>query len=129
MPASRKRVTLGDLIDQLSKNKADLELVHNREKELKEAGDKIRVQILEMMDAQGKLTRAAGKSAQVQVVDKVLPQVVDWDKFYDYIYTNRFIHLLQKRPSVPGCTELFETSGDIPGVEKFTKRDVTLRSL
>lgn len=126
---AKKAPTLGDLIDKLAKIKAEVEVANNELKAVKEREDKAKKEILEMMDAQGKLTRAAGKAAQVILREQVLPQVVDWDKLYGFIYEKRYLHLLQRRVSVPGFTELFETLGDVPGVEKFTKRDVTLRSL
>ena len=70
-----------------------------------------------------------GKLASFTIGTSAVPQVKDWDLFYKYIYKNKFGHLLERRPSVTGCRELFDTKGNITGVEKFTKRKINLRGV
>lgn len=67
-------------------------------------------------------TNGGGKLATVSVTESVVPNVQDWDSFYKYIARMKYYHLLERRPSVTGCRELFETKGAIPGVMPFTKR-------
>lgn len=118
---------LGPLIDKLAKKRAEIEVASNKVKKLQEDYDDLKKRYIEAAQKEG-VTAAKGSGFMATVIEKVVPQVVDWEKFQEYIYANRFIHLLQRRPSTPGCTELFAL-GEIPGVEKFTKVDVSLRSI
>jgi hypothetical protein len=119
--------TIGGLIDKLYANRKEISDLEAKKKALKKEAEDIESRALSLMDAQG-TTRGAGKNAQALVNDKVTPHVVDWDKFYEFIHENRFYHLLHRRPSSQSCVELFENGEQIPGVEKFTKRQVNLRS-
>jgi hypothetical protein len=123
-----KKVTLGSLIDALFAQRAEIKVVEAQKKELEEQAEAIEARLIEKADSE-KLTGGRGTTCQASVNDVVVPQVVDWDKYYDFIHENRWYHLLQRRPSVPGCRELFEAGKDIPGVEKFVRRRVNLRGL
>ena len=50
-----------------------------------------------------------------------VPQVEDWDQFHEFIRANGFFHLLDKRPSVSGCREMFMRDEVIPGVNPFDR--------
>jgi hypothetical protein len=65
----------------------------------------------------------------VSITESVRPSVENWDDFYRFIHRHKYYHLLDRRPSVTGCRELFETKGNIPGVVPFTKRKINLRSI
>jgi hypothetical protein len=82
---------------------------------------------MEQMDREG-TTKGGGKSATVSASESVVPQVTDWEAFYKFIHRMKWYHLLERRPSVTGCRELFETKGAIPGVMPFTKRKLTFTS-
>ena len=84
--------------------------------------------LLEQMDREG-TTKGGGKSATVSVNESVVPQVEDWDSFYAFIIKKKYTHLLERRPSVTGCRELFETKGAIPGVKPFIKRKLNFTSV
>lgn len=122
-----KPPTIGSLIDKLHAKKLEIKEAEAAKKKLEEEADELKAKIIDRMAEQG-MKAGTGKLAAATVNEKVVPQVTDWDKFYAFIYENRFFHLLQRRPSTPGCTELFETQ-EIPGVERFRKVDVNLRSL
>lgn len=83
--------------------------------------DEVEKALFEQMDKEG-TTNGGGKTATVSVVESIVPNVKDWDSFYKYIARMKYFHLLERRASVSGCRELFETKGAIPGVEPFTKR-------
>lgn len=83
--------------------------------------------LLELLDKEG-ITKAAGKRATVSISENIKPSVEDWDRFYAYIQRNKAWHLLERRPSVSGCNELFELKGAIPGVVPFKKRQVNMRN-
>ncbi len=84
--------------------------------------------LMEAADEQG-ITAGKGSKASFTLGESIVPQVSDWGAFYKFIYKNGYGHLLERRPSVTACRELFETKGAIPGVEKFTKRRINLRTI
>lgn len=119
--------TLGSLTDKmhvLRENKRGLE---EQVKKIEEEYRELEMKLIELLDDQG-TDRGAGKTATCTVSESIVPQVTDWDAFYKYIQRNKYWHLLERRPSVTGCRELFETKGVIPGVEKFKRRRINLRS-
>lgn len=97
-------------------------------KQLTEKMSIIEGKLIECMDAEG-ITKATGKKATVSISEQIRPNVQDWDQFYAYIHKNKFYHLLERRPSVSGCQELFETKGKVPGVVPFTARRINMRAL
>ena len=119
--------TVGSKIDHLhvlreKRRQLEKEIEHiNKEFSIIE-GD-----LLRQMQAEG-LEKAGGKFASAAIVDSVKPTIEDWDLFYNYIKKNDYFHLLERRPSVTGCRELFETKGKIPGVVPFTIQKVSLRN-
>lgn len=84
--------------------------------------------LIELMDQQN-ITKSTGSKATVSISTSVKPSVEDWDAFYAYIHRNKYYHLLERRPSVTGCRELFDTKGKIPGVVPFTQRKLNIRSV
>ena len=84
--------------------------------------------LIEQMDQQN-ITKSTGSKATVLISTSVKPSVEDWDAFYAYIHKNKYYHLLERRPSVTGCRELFDTKGKIPGVVPFTQRKLNIRSV
>ncbi len=126
--ATPKKFTIGALIDRLAAKNREIKAKEQERKALEEEAEKLESQIMERMDAEQTAT-GSGKTATATINESVVPQVVDWDKFYDYIYQNRWFHLLQRRPSTPGCRELFESGKAVPGVDPFKKRKINLRSL
>ena len=80
------------------------------------------------MKAEG-VSASRGNMASFSFSESIVPQVEDWDRFYAYISRHKYFHLLDRRPSVAGCRELFETKGSIPGVVPFTKQKYNLNTL
>ena len=84
--------------------------------------------LIEQMDQQN-ITKSTGSKATVSISTSVKPSVEDWDAFYAYIHKNKYYHVLERRPSVTGCRELFDHKGAIPGVVPFTQRKLNIRSV
>ena len=98
------------------------------ERQLEELEAEIRFKEMELMasmDAQG-ISKVTGMSATVSVSESVKPSVEDWPEFEEYIHANRYFHLLERRPSVLGCRELFEKNGRIPGVVPYIQRKLRM---
>lgn len=83
------------------------------------------MELLSQLDAQ-QVTKVTGKMATVSISESVKPSVEDWSEFENYIHDNRYYHLLERRPSVLGCREIFEKVGRIPGVVPYVQRKVRM---
>lgn len=121
------KATIGSLSDELHAVREKKRGLEEQIKALDEQYKELELKLIELADEQG-TTTGKGKLASFTVNDTTVPQVTNWDDFYKFIHKNKYWHLLERRPSVTGCRELFDTKGAIPGVEKFTKRRVNLRS-
>jgi len=125
---STKLDTIGKKIDTMWKLREQVRKYEQEIKLLNEERDGIERELLEQMDKEG-VTKSSGGKASVTVSENVKPSVEDWDAFYKYIHRMKMYHLLERRPSVSGCRELFEKRGKIPGVVPFVQRQITMRTI
>jgi hypothetical protein len=112
---------IGAKIDLRQVIKSDKEEVQKLVDQLTAELDAVEKALFEQMEKEG-TTNGGGKSATVSIVESVVPNVKDWNAFYAFIARMKYFHLLERRPSVSGCRELFETKGAIPGVEPFNRK-------
>ena len=96
-------------------------------KELEHSMGALQQELIEQMSAEN-ISASRGRKASVSLTTSVVPNVEDWDDFYKFIRRKNWFHLLERRPSVTGCRELFERRGLIPGVVPFTKTTLNLRA-
>lgn len=96
-------------------------------KELEKQMSTLQQELITQMQTEG-ITASKGKKASISISDNIVPQVEDWDAFYEFIRKKKWFHLLERRPSVSGCRELFEKNGRIPGVMPFNKITLNLRT-
>lgn len=120
-------MTIGEMTDKLHEVRERKRAAEEVVKAIEEEYQALEAKLLEAADAQQTAT-GKGKKASFSINESVLPQVKDWDVFWKFIGKHKYFHLLERRPSVTGCRELFDTKGAIPGVERFTKRKINLRS-
>jgi hypothetical protein len=120
--------TIGELADKLHGIRERKRALEEQVKAVSEEYELAETELFTLADAQ-QTTTGKGKLASFSIGDSVVPQVKDWDAFYKFILKNKWPHLLERRPSVTGCRELFDTKGAIPGVDKFTKRKINLRGV
>lgn len=118
---------IGGKIDALHHLREQKRLLEERLKGIGEEMDRAELELIAEMDKAG-LVRSTGNTATVSITSSIRPNVENWDEFYRYINRNKYYHLLERRPSVAGCRELFETKGVIPGVVPFTQRRLNMRS-
>jgi hypothetical protein len=126
--SAAKGPSIGKLIDQLHAKKGEIKLKDAEKKALEEEAERLELQIMERLDAEETGT-GSGKNAAATINEMVVPHVEDWERLYKFIHDNEYYHLLQRRPSTPGCRELFEQGKQIDGVVPFTKRTLNLRSI
>jgi hypothetical protein len=74
-------------------------------------------------------TGVAGKVARVTIVPKEIPQANDWGKLYAYIKKQDAFDLLQRRLSNGAVEERWENGIEIPGVEKFNTKTVSINKV
>ena len=120
--------TVGAKIDALHALREEKRLLEEQVKAKAQEIDLAENDLIEQMDQQN-ITKSTGSKATVSISTSVKPSVEDWDAFYAYIHKNKYYHLLERRPSVTGCRELFDTKGKIPGVVPFTQRKLNIRSV
>lgn len=121
------KLTLAQLGDKMHEVREEKRALEEQVKVKEEEYKALEILLIEALDEQG-MTKGDGKQANFTISESTVPQVTNWDDFYRYIHKNKYWHLLERRPSVTGCRELFDTKGAIPGVEKFTKRRINLRT-
>lgn len=112
-----------DRIFELRKKKAELESA------VKDVEGQIADLDSELMEALEKagIERTATKKGTVSVSTSVVAQVTDWDALWNYIYKNKYGHLLQRRISDPAYRELLEHGKKVPGTEPFSKKRLNYR--
>ena len=74
-------------------------------------------------------TGVAGHIAKVQIIPKSTPQCKDWDKLYAFILKTRRLEMLQRRLSIEAINEYIDAGKNVPGIEIFNYKDVSLTKL
>ena len=120
--------TVGAKIDSLHALREEKRQLEELLKAKAQEIDLMENELIDLMDAQN-ITKSTGLKATVSITTSTKPSVEDWDAFYAFIHKHRYYHLLERRPSVTGCRELFDTKGKIPGVVPFTQRKLNIRSV
>ena len=120
--------TVGAKIDALHALREDKRQLEELLKAKAQEIDLMENELIELMDQQN-ISKSTGTKATVSITTSTKPSVEDWDAFYAFIHKNKYYHLLERRPSVTGCRELFDTKGKIPGVVPFTQRKLNIRSV
>lgn len=117
--------TIGAKIDRLFELREEQRALEKKVDEIKESRNALEQDLLVQMQAEG-VSKSTGKCATAAISTSIKPQVEDWDRFYGFIHRHKYFHLLERRPSVTGCRELFETKGKIPGVVPFSVNTIRL---
>jgi len=117
----------GTLSDQLFKLREQKRAHEEAASQLSKQMSLIEGELLKTMTLDG-ITKATGKYATVSIKEQDTYKVDDWDQFYEYIRKHKAWHLLERRPSVTGCREMFELKGKLPGVVpgSFKKINMTV---
>lgn len=77
-------------------------------------------------------TGVAGKLVRVSITTKNVPQVADWDKFYEYVAKNRTkggFALLNKAVNAKAVNEIWDAGKTVPGVDSFTAVSLSVNKL
>ena len=118
--------TMAQLVEKMLEIRDERRRISKRDKELIDDFRSLELEVFIQLDEQG-MEKASTSAGTASINETVLPQVVDWDKFYQYMIDNDSLHLLQKRPAAAAFRELNESGETIDGVEPYTQRSIGLR--
>ena len=100
--------------------------IGTRDKELVEKWRSLEMELITRLDEQGML-KASTVTGTASITETVVPQVVDWEAVYEHIKETGDFYLLQKRPAAAAFRELQASGIEIPGMEPYTKKTISLR--
>lgn len=126
-PLENSPLTLGGIIDKLSEIREARRALNERDKELSKEFELLKTELLARYEAEG-TNSASGHVATASVTRTVVPTVKNWDLLYAYILETGQLHLLEKRVATGAFREVNNAGSEIPGVEPFTKTDISLRN-
>ena len=123
-----KVLTLGALADQIHAKREAKRLLDAKMKEIEEEIRELEESIFAAMDAQG-TTKAEGKKAGLSISSRTIANVVDWDSLWPWVAKTKSFYMIQKRVNDTTYREMLEFGKKVPGVQPFTKRSLSVRSL
>lgn len=123
---SSPQLTTSDIIAKMAEVRDERRRIATRDKELVAEWRNLEMELLTRLDEQGML-KASTSDGTASITETVLPQVVDWDAVYNHIQETGDFFLLQKRPAAAAFRELHQSGQAIPGIEAYTKREISLR--
>jgi hypothetical protein len=133
-PAAKKVVerinpkNLGALIDSIWAEREKKRALEAQVKTQEELISTLEVALLERMDKEG-VDKSTGRKATVSISTSIKANIVDWDALCGFVKKHGYFHLFHRRVADEAARELFETKGQVPGLEPFTKRKVNIRTL
>jgi hypothetical protein len=126
MTESSPAVATSDIIERIVANKTRRAEIAAEDKKLVDEFRSLEMEMLVRLDEQG-MTKASTVLGTVSITETVLPQVTDWDQVYEHIRDTGDFYLLQKRPAAAAFRELHEAGIEIPGIDPYTKKAISLR--
>jgi hypothetical protein len=121
-------MNIGEQIDNMRRLKIEIDRVNEVLRELQEERARLESQLLQQFDAAG-VSKATGSLATVSISERVVPNVEDWDVFWEFIKDQNAPYLLERRPAAVAYREMLENMGEIPGTKPFIKRTLNMRKL
>lgn len=120
---------VGELIDIYYRVREERKIIRERDKELTRKMDVLQLAIIEKLDAE-RSDLGRGKVATGSVQENIIGTMKDYESFSQFVYRHKALHLLDKRINSAAYRKELEVRGEVPGVEPFTKRvlSVTKRS-
>ena len=119
---------IGDVITAKAKIKEQLDALSAQEKELKEQDKELDRKLFTMMDKDG-ISRTANDFFSASINTDTVPNVTDWDKFYEHCLDTEQLTLFQRRVTSTACKELWAAGESIPGIEQREIRRINFRKL
>jgi len=123
-----KMTKLNELIDQMNAKREAMRECRATEKQLKGQYDELELRLISTLDDVG-TEYARGSTASATITEQTVPVIDDWGKVCEWIIDNDALYLVHRRVSSGPWKELQDAGQDVPGIEPFTKRGISLRKL
>lgn len=120
------QVPTSDIIARLVEVRDERRRIARRDEELVTEWRSLEMELMVRLEEQG-MTKASTADGTASITETELPQVVDWEALHAYIQETGDFHLMQKRPAAAAFRELFQSGIEVPGVEKYTQKSISLR--
>ena len=121
-------MNINELIEARAEVKTSLEDVTKQTKILQAAKEDLDYQLIQRLEEQG-LARTATDQASVSINTSIVPDVVDWDALYEFIFATKDITLLQRRVSSTTYKELLKLGDNAPGLQPREGKRINFRTL
>lgn len=121
-------MNINELIEARSEVKTSMEALTNSLKDLQASKDNLDYQLIGALEEQG-LSRTANDKASVSINTSTVPNVVDWDAFYEFIFSTKDENLLQRRPSSTAYKEFLKMGIEVPGLEPREVKRINFKTL
>ena len=124
-PSNSATMKLGACADELGVIRESLSELHRQEKALDERRSLLEARLIEELpasDADG----ICGRAFRATVVSSRVPSLKDWDALTKHVKRTGAFELFQRRLSREAVEERWATGKQVPGVEGFTVKKVSL---
>jgi ribonuclease HII len=118
--------TTPELIDRMFELRDSKRLREAQIKELTSEIDEIKFELIGRFQSDGTEVTATAK-ATASITETTVPNVTNWDQYYEFIKQEDAFYLLEKRPSTAAWRELHNSGQTPPGTAAFVKYDINLR--
>ena len=119
---------LAECADLLYTTRQDRLALQKIVEELERRETQLKEQIIAHLPA-SQATGIAGKVARATIVPKTIPRATDWAAIFKYIKKADAFDLVQRRLSDAAVNERWEHGIEIPGVERFNTKTVSLNKV
>lgn len=118
---------LHEIARQLKDVKQQIKGKNEQLKTLKAQQAELEVELLEkMQEAEVDQIRFNGVGT-ISIRETIVPNVTDWEAFYEFITKNNAPYMLERRPSASAFRDYLDMhEATPPGVEPFTKKAISL---
>ena len=114
------------IIQKMADIREERRRIADRDKELVAEWRALEMELITRYEEQG-VQKATTDAGTASITEMVVPQVVDWDAVYEHIRETGDFYLLQKRPAAAAFRELHESGIEVPGIQPYTKKTISLR--
>lgn len=126
--ATKRPMTIGALADALYAKREEKRALEAKIKDIDEELKGLTEAAMAAMDAQG-TTKGDGKKASLSISSQVVANVLDWDAVWPWVAKTKSFYMIQKRINDGSYRELLEMGKSVPGVQPFTKRNLSVRTI
>lgn len=121
-------MNINELIEARAEVKTSMEALTSSLKDLQASKDNLDYQLIGALEAQG-LSRTANKKASVSINTSTVPDVVDWDALWAFIFSTQDSTLLQRRVSSRTYKEFLKMGTEVPGLQPREVKTINFKTL